>query len=421
MFQELRAARESLGNFEANPDPFLCIYLGLYNAEPFLQQIEINLDRQELKVPILVVDNCSTDDTWDLIQPWLDRFQGRIRLVRNSVNLGGLGSLLQNFDLIPSEWFITMHQDDQYFSNHVEVLEAAARSARTDVDCIATEMGSLDATGTSNGLLSPPRAAWALPDRSRQTLFLSNLKLHSVPFPAASFRTSAFRHYCGPWHSTSFPDTEWVLRCLLRSEIELLPIKTMDYRENPQSESHTVTTNEAQVGASLALSRVFSNDAFVDFARSVETPDRQAFAQSVFSGIAARLAGSESTGFVTAMAAEQLGQAFGYEVASVNSQILQGYGSTRPKNMAILLQTLGGAGSALAPQHPGLPHKEGVAADLLNSPSTTGVRRKSGTTVQMLLVVLNLLPLPIRRRAFRALVNSRLVPNDSVWKARWRG
>ena len=420
MFEELRKSRTIIGEFISPDTNGSSIYLGLYNAQSFLEQIELNLACQTLGVPILVVDNCSSDSTWELIQPWMEKFRGRIRIVRNSINLGGLGSLLQNFDLIPSKWFITMHQDDAYFKNHVEVLARAASKAEADVACIATDMGSLDANGASNGLLSPPRAAWALPDLSPHTLFVSNLKLHNVPFPAASFRTSTFRQFCGPWHSTSFPDTEWVLKCLMRNRIELVPKKTMDYRENPTSESHTVTVSEGEVGTSLALSRVFSSPDFGNFARSLSDDSREDFAHAVFAGISARLGKSDFLLFVSAMAAEQLGFAFGYELEFVNTAILSAYGSNRPKNMTNLLRALGGvADSEFDLDSPHKPDSLPMQATLASKPKAHFGGKKQRPQRSFLLA-LNILPISIRRRAFKAFVNSSLVSNEHPWKARWR-
>lgn len=287
------------------------IYLGLFNADPYLDSLLEQLQSQHQDLPILVVDNASEDDTWSRLQSWVDVFENRITLVKNPKNLGGAGSLYLNSDLITTDWFLTFHQDDYYLANHTSTLCEAIGSSSADTICISTEMGRLSPEGHKSP--TPPRASWFLPDTSPGTIFLTNLRLHNVPFPAAAFRTNKFFEIETPWHSTSFPDTEWVLLSANRGTFRFLKDETMRYRENPNSESHALDRAEKFLGSTSALMRVFANPGFQEICDGVSPEDRNAFATACFDGIEIRLGEvPEYSNLIKLAAAEQMTSAWGY-------------------------------------------------------------------------------------------------------------
>jgi glycosyltransferase involved in cell wall biosynthesis len=103
--------------------------------------------QSDSRFQILIVDNASSDNSWEILQSWIEEFRGRIRLVRNEMNLGATGAILLNRDLILSDWFMFMHQDDLYRSNHVKTLNDSINNSVADVVSISTSMGSLSISG----------------------------------------------------------------------------------------------------------------------------------------------------------------------------------------------------------------------------------------------------------------------------------
>ncbi len=329
---ELRANRLVLAPAERpRQSASATIYLGLFNADPYLDSLLDQLQAQKGDLPVLVVDNASEDGTWSRIQGWVKVFGNRLTLVRNPKNLGGAGSLYLNSDLITTDWFLTFHQDDFYLANHASTLCEAIDSASADTICISTEMGRLSPDGLKSP--TPPRASWFLPDTTPETIFLTNLRLHNVPFPAAAFRTSKFFEIETPWHSTSFPDTEWVLLAASRGTFLFVADETMRYRENPDSESHAIDRAEKYLGATSALMRVFANPSFREICDGVRPENRNAFATACFDGIEIRLGEiSDYSNLIKLAAAEQMTSAWGYEEAiptNFVSDFYQSLGSPR--------------------------------------------------------------------------------------------
>lgn len=342
MLEKIRSERSILGGSSNNnlAEKKTTIYLGLFNAGPYIASLENQLLSQEIELPILVADNHSSDDTWQLISHWIEVFEGRVTLIRNPINLGGAGSLLLNSDHIQTPWFITMHQDDFYKPNHARILSEGIDKTDATAICITTEMQSMDNEGRR--LPTPPRASWFLPDFEPATIFHANLKNHTIPFPAAAFRKDAFFSVRTPWHSTAFPDTEWVLRAASVGNFQSIPVETMVYRENPLSESHRLDLKASQNGAFAALIRVFASETFIDLCDSILPDDRSNFAAGIFEGLGIRLSNPELCEMVRLIAAEQMAVSWNYGEPSSLAKIRDQYLSGGESRAVELLDALGG-------------------------------------------------------------------------------
>lgn len=317
----------------------LTVYLGLFNAEPYLADILEDLKAQHGSFSILVVDNASTDETWSKVQSWASDFEDRLMLVRNEVNLGGGGSLLANLDLIKSHWFATWHQDDRYLPTHVETFLARIPTTSSNSVCMTTEMGRLDGNGAAG--IAPLRAAWFLPDHDQTTLFLSNLRLHNVPFPAAAFKTSVFSTFAGPWHSAAFPDTEWVLNAVMcKGEFIFIDVVTMLYRENDLGESRSLKSQEQEIGAFCSIARVINSNHFLNFCKDIDYSERSPFARALQLSLKSRLTSPELHSLLALMANEQMAFAWDYKVPEPLDGIYVAYESidgTSTMNLALRL------------------------------------------------------------------------------------
>jgi glycosyltransferase involved in cell wall biosynthesis len=310
LLEKLRQSRELIvGGQPASV--FLTVYIGVYNGEEFLPEIKKFLESSYWDdFNLVVVDNASTDTSWEEIKRWEAFLKMPYKLVRNSINLGGGGSFELNKDLLKSEWVTFIHQDDIYFSNHLYELNNAAKSAKSEVIAISTEMGSMDHVGTLK--YSTPRPIWLLKNKTPISYFLSNLKTHLVPWGSSIFRTREFLSVDLAWHSTAFPDTEMLLKMCALGEFVNLPIQTMLYRENPMSESHGLGNPEKEIAAVAALSRVFASQEFKKLAVEVEAARREEFLSEIRKGIGIRIQDRTLVKIVELIAEESLLIAWSY-------------------------------------------------------------------------------------------------------------
>ena len=308
--EEIRRQRVII-NQNSQEQIHLTVFLGLYNAERYIDSLQDQIAGQIAQgYKLVVVDNHSEDSTWKLIQEWPSRFECNVVLVKNPINLGGSGSINLNLDLVDTEWVTYLHQDDFYFTNHLEILLGAAQSASDATASISSSMGSMD--GEGRRIPGRIRAGWLLTDKNRETNFLANLRSQSVPWGSTIFRTQSYKEVVSNWHSNAFPDTEMILKLLCIGETNFLNIETMLYRENPMSESHRVQKIEGSVASTTSLARVFSSDNFITFTSRIDPHSRTKFFNGVMSAISIRLGNNNLTPLIQLIAAESLAIAWDY-------------------------------------------------------------------------------------------------------------
>lgn len=318
----VRERRTVLGRHDETQQhtSILTLFIGLYNSANYWRDIVANLEQQTAKdVSLVIVDNASQDQTWDLLQGWDPRGFRSVVKVRNPTNLGGIGSLSANLDLFQTEWFATLHQDDIYYKNHVEVLLDQIKSAPPTVAVVTTSMDSLSPNGEKRS--SIPRANWILDTKSPLNVFLAHLRFHALPFPAACFRVDALKGIELPWHDTSFPDTELVLRLCGDWEFRTSPVVTMAYRENPASESHVITSTQRANGQAQALIRVFSSMEFKTLLSKVDPAHRDDFFLHASESISMRFEEESLRQSALNTMADVMAVAWGYGSKAVNSHI----------------------------------------------------------------------------------------------------
>lgn len=308
---DLRNMRVVISNREFHRKD-LILWVGIYNGSSYLDSLVNQLKSQTVNdFDLLVVDNGSTDDSWEHLQDWLTVFKGRITLVKNPINLGFIGSMQLNEDLINSDWVLQIHQDDYYFMNHVEVHLDHIRNAKHEVVAVSTDMASMRNDGKR--LPSLPRASWFPSGKDLPSQFLQNLMALSIPWPSTSFRTKELFESFVPWHNFAFMDVEITLRILTRGKVVHVKKQTMKYRENPVSASHSINDHERGFGAAIGLTRIVSSNEFLIVAREVHPSDRDKFADAIKRGIEIRLGKTELVDFIHLMALESMAFAWKYE------------------------------------------------------------------------------------------------------------
>ena len=394
----------------------MTVFLGIYNGAEYLHSLKEQLTSQTFQdFHLVVVDNASTDDSFEKLSEWEFDFGDRITLYRNDENLGGGGSLHKALSerYIGTEWFVTLHQDDFYLSNHLEVIAKSIREAPDSVVAVCTSMGSMDENGRAQA--TPPRAAWLLDDTSSVSSFLINLRFQTLSFPSSAFKTKAFEECFRYWHSPAFSDTETTLYLCAHGEFRYVPTETMRYRENSSSESHVVNSLEASISASISLSRVFTSQEFRVVLQLVEPSIRAKFFSELVNSIELRIPNSPLMHFVKILATEECARVWEYQESAPNvalSSIYVGVGSKFSSNIL----------ARLADKEPvkATSELEGALLELslVKAVEISTSASKSRSTIWPLV---SHLPLRVRRKLFRAYVRIYAIKEPAYyWNAHWR-
>ena len=394
----------------------LTVFLGIYNGEKYLTSLETQILAQSYQdFQLVVVDNASTDGSWEVLSQWPKIFGEKLIISRNDTNLGGGGSLASalKLGLINTEWFTTLHQDDYYFASHLEQLISTIRNSSDDVVAVCTGMASMDEK--SQTIPTPPRASWLVDDYSAPSSFLINLRTQTLSFPTSAFRTKVFSQCFRFWHSPTFSDTETTLLLCGHGEFRYIPEETMRYRENSQSESHVINSVEAVLGATISLSRVFTSEEFRTVLRKVDRGERGFFFSELMSSIEIRLRDSSLLYLVKILASEACANAWDYKESQPSILLSEFYQAVNSRFTQTLLSNLSGEPIP----RPKLEQSEELRAlsgDLSQEIFTKHSRGKSHLNK-----IFSKFPLTLRIQIFRVYVRVFAIkqPNH-YWNAFWK-
>jgi glycosyltransferase involved in cell wall biosynthesis len=394
----------------------LTVFLGIYNAERYLESLRTQLLSQSFQnFDLIVIDNLSTDQSWNILDEWKGSFHNRITLVRNQMNLGGGGNLfkLLSTNMVKSEWLVWLHQDDFYSPSHLQTLYNEIKQAPIEVVAICSGMGSMDDKG--NAIPSPPRSAWLVTDNSAPSSFLMNLRFQTFSWPSSAFRTKELAQCFKYWHSPSFSDTETTLRLCAFGEFRYLTQVTMRYRENPESESHGVNPVERLIGAALGLSRVLTSEEFKIVLRKVKNSDRGLFFSELMSALEVRLENSVLLPFVKLLAAEECCQIWDFHEAESSKLLRNSYQAMGSQLTENLISNLSGIPIAI----PDKTLKESLME--LSAYRSTEVFIHYSNKKSRLKIVVKRMPLRLRIIVFRFYVRIAAIkqPNH-YWNAFWK-
>ena len=394
----------------------LTVFIGIYNGEKYLGSLQKQLLSQTYQdFHLVVIDNFSTDNSWEALASWPAIFGEKLILRRNDMNLGGGGSLAKalNSGLISSQWFTTIHQDDDYFTGHIEKLVETIQNSPDDVVAVCTGMASMDENSLS--LPTPPRASWLVDDYSIPHSFLINLRTQTLSFPSTAFKTKEFSQCFRFWHSPTFSDTETTLLLCGHGEFRYIPQETMRYRENPQSESHVINSVEALLGATVSLSRVFTSEEFRSVLSKVDPGQRGLFFDELMSSIEIRLRESSLLYLVKILASEACANAWDYKESRSSNLLSEFYEAMNSRFTQTLLSNL--SGEPVPEPMRGLNEELRIlSGDLSQEVFIQHSRRKSHLNS-----IFSKLPLKIRIQVFRVYVRVLAIKHPNhYWNAFWK-
>lgn len=225
--------------------PMVCIFVPVFNsADTILQTLESLLGQTYKNIKIIVVDNCSVDDSIKLIRTLENP---RISIVLNSINLGGEGNFTKCIELAHGAYTAIYHSDDIYEATMVEE-QVKFLESYPAVNAVFTEALTIDELGHVTGSLSlPAKIRLKAPIFTFNEIFKAVLK-HSnfLICPSAMVRTEIYQKEIKAWRGSLFhtsADLDVWFRILLLGPIGILPKKLMRYRISGQQGSAGVRLN----------------------------------------------------------------------------------------------------------------------------------------------------------------------------------
>jgi len=99
----------------------VAVCMATYNGAEFLApQIDSILQQLEVGDELLVVDDCSTDETWQILQHATEVSPCRVELLRNAVNMGHVRTFERAVDASLNDVIVLVDQDDVWIPGYIE-------------------------------------------------------------------------------------------------------------------------------------------------------------------------------------------------------------------------------------------------------------------------------------------------------------
>jgi glycosyltransferase involved in cell wall biosynthesis len=226
--------------------PRVSVCIPTYNRYRYLREaIESALAQTFADFELLVVDNCSTDETPALVAAYAAR-DARVRYVRNERNLGLVGNFLRCVELARGEYVALLHDDDVYLPEMLAATSAAlaahpaaafAYGAAEEMDDVGGVVG-LRRWRIGDTVLEPPAA------------FAHLLAFNSVPPPGILVRASAYAAV-GGYDPAMAPAIDWDLWLRMARRFPVVYVDRVLARYRLTAES---CTTEVERDGSLAVS-----------------------------------------------------------------------------------------------------------------------------------------------------------------------
>lgn len=99
-------------NQDLNNPPAISVLLSVYNAEKYVSSaIESILNQTFTDFELVIVDDCSSDSSWDICQKYVKQ-DNRVVAVRNKINIGGCATLNVGLKLVRGRYVARQDNDD---------------------------------------------------------------------------------------------------------------------------------------------------------------------------------------------------------------------------------------------------------------------------------------------------------------------
>lgn len=115
--------------------PAISVIIPLYNAEKYLKECLNSLLAQTFQdFELIIVDDCSTDKSCDIVNKYMPQFDGRLKLYHTEKNSGS-GAIARNigFSYSRGEYIYNMDNDDMLTKTALEELYTLAKEYDADV------------------------------------------------------------------------------------------------------------------------------------------------------------------------------------------------------------------------------------------------------------------------------------------------
>lgn len=138
------------GNSNINTPPAISVLVSVYNADKYVSlSIESILNQTFTDFELIIIDDCSSDTSWDLCQKYSQQ-DNRIIAIRNNINLGGCETLNVGLKLARGKYIARQDNDDWSYPDRLDK-QFSFMEAHPSVGIVGGSMEIMDETEKVTG------------------------------------------------------------------------------------------------------------------------------------------------------------------------------------------------------------------------------------------------------------------------------
>ncbi len=132
--------------------PFFSIILPVYNRAKYIAEaINSVLQQTEQDWELIIIDDCSTDQTPEILESFSRRFS-KIRVLKNSKNLNIAATANRGIEEACGDWMVRLDSDDRFTSDYLRILRFWIEAKEMDTECFFSSWVSIIDEGGSRVL-----------------------------------------------------------------------------------------------------------------------------------------------------------------------------------------------------------------------------------------------------------------------------
>lgn len=215
--------------------PLVSVIIPVYNCEKYLPlSLDSILNQTYQNIEILIVDDCSTDGTRNILKKYKQKYSNKLRIFYNKKNLGVASSLNFLVKKTKSNYIFRMDGDDISYNTRItQQLEYISRSENKDLMICG---GYVKVINDSGSCLYNKRFPISNSDVLSKIFFYT-----PVCHPAMLIRKEIFTKYKVKYNSIRYAeDLDLLFQCYTKDlKIGNLPSYILKYRIHPNSETYS--------------------------------------------------------------------------------------------------------------------------------------------------------------------------------------
>ncbi|HVZ11848.1 MAG TPA: glycosyltransferase [Patescibacteria group bacterium] len=155
---KLSRLQKRLEKEKENRPPTLSVVMPVYNAAPFLKQSINSILKQTFKdFEFIIIDDASTDNSWEIVQKFAKKYPNKIRAFQNERNVKQAKTVNRAIKMARGDFIARMDADDvslpNRFEKQIEYLRTHPKTVAVGAQCLI-----IDAKGKITGEKKFPTA-----------------------------------------------------------------------------------------------------------------------------------------------------------------------------------------------------------------------------------------------------------------------